>query len=205
MIRYFSFIILSLFLFCPEVTGSVVSLSLSGQSFRANVQSYKEIKEEGAVLQTDEFTCGAAALATVLREYGDEKITEEMLLSMETQLVKGKGLSLFQLQTLAERRGFKAEGYKIELANLYDFTSPLILHLKMPEGGHYMVYKGIQGDRIFLVDPAEGNIRMSLDRFASLWTGYSLALLEKNGEKLQNDFEPPPYSRPELFSVKMRK
>ena len=197
--------ILSLFLFCRGAAGSFVPLSFSGHTFRANVQSIKEIKEEEAILQTDEFTCGAAALATVLREYGDDDATEGMLLSMETQLVKGKGLSLFQLQTLAERRGFKAEGYKMELANLYDVTAPLILHLAMPEGGHYMVYKGIQGDRIFLIDPGEGNIRMSLERFVSLWTGHCLALLEKNGEKLQNDFDPPLYSRPELFSVRIRK
>lgn len=188
-------------------SGTAVSASvpfyLGGKNYQADVKSVKQIKEEGVVLQTDEFTCGAAALATLLRDNGDPTASEAALLSEEKELVKGKGLSVLQLKRLAENRGFKAVGYKMELANLFDFDKPMIMHVILGDEGHYYVFKGIYEDRIYLKDPAQGNIRMSLERFSRIWTGMVLALEEKDGKELTNKFDPPMIARPELIAVRM--
>lgn len=195
-------IIILLFVFVNQGRSTVVPLSFSDQNFRVDVKSVKALKEEGVILQTDEFTCGAAALATLLRSYGDEKVTEEELLRREKELEQGKGLSLLQLKILAEKRGFKAAGYQMELANLFDFDKPMLLHVISEGKGHYVAFRGIYKDRIFLADPAVGNVRMSLENFSKIWTGKALAIEERKGKKLKLAFEPPVFAQPELLTVR---
>jgi uncharacterized protein len=169
---------------------------------KENLKSVKLLKEEGCVLQTDELTCGAAALATLLRDLGDKTVTEADLLAREKELEKGKGLSLLQLKSLAEWRGFAAAGYYMTLSNLYDFQRPMIMHTERNGQGHYYVFCGIYKDRIYLKDPAQGNVRMSLEEFARIWTGNVLAIEKKDGKWLAGHFAPPLLAQPEMLSVR---
>jgi predicted double-glycine peptidase len=41
------------------------------------------------------------------------------------------------------------------------------------------MFKGLQGDRVYLADPASGNTRMSIYRFEPEWPGYILAIDKK--------------------------
>lgn len=195
-------IILALFS-STGVLAATMPLSFSGQNYQTRVKSIKELKEENCVLQTDEFTCGAAALATILRDFGDETVTEAVLLQQEKELEKGQGISVLQLQKLAAKRGFKASGYKMDLLNLYSFKRPMIMHVAIgpSKEGHYFVFRGIYKDRIYLKDPAQGNIRMSLEEFAKIWTGIVLAIEEKNDKLLTNVFDPSEMAQPELLTV----
>ena len=196
------FVIL-LFILLFGAASYAASFYLEGRNYTIDVKSVKELKEQDVILQTDEFTCGAAALATILKEYGDITVSEGELLRQEKDLEKGKGLTLLQLKKLAEARGFKAEGYQMELLNLFDFKSPMIMHVQLPVGGHYMVFKGISKDRIFLADPGQGQTRMSLEEFARIWTGNVLAIEEFKGSKLTNKFKEPDLVQPELLGVKL--
>ena len=157
------------------------------------------------MLQTDEFTCGVAALATLLSAYGDNIVTEEELLAQEKDLERGKGISLLQLKILAEKNGFVAEGYRMELVNLFDFKRPMLMHIMSEGEGHYVVFKGIYKERIFFADPDIGNVRMSLENFSQIWTGLVLALEKKDGKELINVFEPPTFAQPELLAVKVKR
>jgi len=183
---------------------SLLNISFSDQHYQKQVLSVKELKEKNVLLQTDELTCGVAALATLLSTYGDETVTEEDLLRQEQELLQGKGLSLYQLKKLAEKRGFKAEGYQMDLANLFDFKAPMLLHIVTGAGGHYVVFLGIYKDRIYLSDPAAGQVRMSLEEFSRVFTGAVLAIESRQGQPLVNKFDPPDLAQPELLAVKYR-
>lgn len=174
------------------------------QQYQKRLLSVKELKEKDVLLQTDELTCGVAALATVLSRYGDDTVTEEDLLRQEQGLIKGQGISLLQLKQLAEKRGFKAEGYQMDLVNLYDEKRPMLLHIVTRFGGHYAVFDGLYRDRIFLSDPAVGNVRMSMEEFAGIFSGAVLVIESKKGKELVNQFEPPEFAQPELNAVKYR-
>lgn len=178
--------------------------NFDGQQYQKRLLSVKELKEKDVLLQLDELTCGVAALATVLSRYGDDTVTEEDLLRQEQGLIKGQGISLLQLKQLAEKRGFKAEGYQMDLVNLYDEKHPMLLHVVTRFGGHYVVFDGLYKDRIFLADPAIGNVRMSMEEFAGIFSGAVLVIDSKKGKELVNVFEPPEFAQPELNAVKYR-
>jgi len=183
---------------------SPLNISFSNQRYQKEVLSVKELKEKNVLLQTDELTCGVAALATLLSTYGDETVTEEDLLRQEQELLQGKGLSLYQLKKLAEKRGFAAEGYQMDLVNLFDFKAPMLLHIVTGAGGHYVVFQGIYKDRIYLSDPAAGQVRMSLEEFSRIFTGAVLAVEKRKGQNLVNKFDPPDLAQPELLAVRYR-
>ncbi|MBI4766038.1 MAG: C39 family peptidase [Deltaproteobacteria bacterium] len=142
------------------------------------------MRDHNIVRQKFDYSCGAGALATLLRYYfGDNVEEEEILLSIlrpmteeEVRDREKNGLSLLDLKRCAEQRGYQAAGVKLKYASLPRLKGPVLIHLEREDYKHFAVLKGARGDRIYLADPSRGNIRMSVDRFAREWSGIVLVL-----------------------------
>jgi predicted double-glycine peptidase len=149
-----------------------------------NVHSWKELRDRNVVLQGFDYSCGAGALATLMRSYfSDDVSEEEIILSIlgsisraEVEDREKNGLSLLDLKLCAERRGYQAEGVKLNYASLPRLKGPVLIHLENEDYRHFAVLKGVRGDRVYLADPSRGNIRMSVNRFAKEWSGIALVL-----------------------------
>jgi len=135
-------------------------------------------------MQRFDYSCGAAALATLMRYYFQDDVTEGDVLAgilnglSAEQLVDRteNGLSLLDLKQCAERMGYQAVGVKLKYANLPELKGPVLIHVERDGYKHFTVLRGLQGDRVYLADPSRGQIRMSVDRFAEEWTGIALVL-----------------------------
>src|SRR5262249_10905085 len=70
--------VLVLLLFCvtSPAVASEVSLLLGGQRFNKPITSWRDIRRQHVVMQALDFSCGAAALATVLRYGFAEEVNE---------------------------------------------------------------------------------------------------------------------------------
>jgi hypothetical protein len=77
------------------------------------------------------------------------------------------------------------------------FVHPLGYH-------HFAVLRGIDRGRVFLADPARGNLRMSIARFLDEWDGI-IFVLSKPGEEQITTYPlalpRPEYVQPELLNV----
>jgi ABC-type bacteriocin/lantibiotic exporter with double-glycine peptidase domain len=72
---------------------------------------------------------------------------------------------------------------------------------------HFAVLRGIDRGRVFLADPARGNLRMSMGRFLSEWGGIVFVLDKAREEKNTTNLlalPRPEYVQPELLSVGRR-
>jgi predicted double-glycine peptidase len=141
------------------------------------VKSLKDFRDENLVKQRYDYSCGAAAMATLLR-YGlnrpvsEKDIVEDLFdgLSAEEAAVREReGFSLFDLQQVAQRRGYRAQGFRLEPEHLSSLQGPVIVFLETLGYRHYAVLKGVRGDRVYLADPSRGNIRMPAYRFLQAW------------------------------------
>lgn len=149
-----------------------------------NIRSWKELRDRNIVLQRFDYSCGAGALATLMRFYFGDAVTEENILvsilgSMSKADVEDReknGLSLLDLKLCAERLGYQAVGVRLKYASLPQLKGPVLIHLETGEYRHFAVLKGARGDRLYLADPSRGNIRMSAERFAKAWSGVALVL-----------------------------
>lgn len=151
------------------------------------------MRDRGMVRQALDYSCGAAALATILTYGFDDPVGErEILLEVLTPMsgeqeaaVRKEGLSLLDLQRVAETRGYKARGFRLGPEFLAELDRPVIVFIKPGGYNHFAVLKGIRGDRVFLADPARGNIRMPAYRFLEGWldeTGRGIIfVIEKAG------------------------
>lgn len=150
-----------------------VALAMGGSTSMALLggerpRSYREMRYEGVVGQTDWSTCGPAVLATYLTYYVGRKTTEAEMIRLtlggeHPALVKGSGTSMLQLRDALVHMGVQAAGYQVGIGQLTAYFDrggpPLILHVTRPEP-HYVLAVGMveSGNRrlLFIADPSYG-------------------------------------------------
>lgn len=148
------------------------------------LHSLKDLRDLHVVKQNFDYSCGAASLATLLRYYFGDPVPEQVLLldmlqhlsDAERQDRIANGFTLLDLQSAAKRRGYEAEGVALDIKSLTELGGPVLLHMNIQGQRHFLVFRGVAGDRIFLADPNRGNVRLDVWRFAQQWTGVALAL-----------------------------
>jgi predicted double-glycine peptidase len=170
--------------------------------------SLKELRDEYVVKQRLDYSCGAAALATLMRYYFNEPTSEHDVLRLlvarldadERRVREMRGFTLLDLKYAAEALGYQAAGFKLTVADLVKLAAPVIVFIRPLGYAHFAVLRGIAGGRVFLADPARGNVRMSVGRFLGEWEGI-VFVLGKPGEEgigthplsvpRRDDIEPP--------------
>ena len=151
------------------------------QSEIPRIQSMRALRDAGVVRQKYDYSCGSAALATLLTYGLDDPTDEDAILrvilsplsSDELRALQKRGLSLLDLQKIAQGRGHKAQGFRIAADQLPKLSRPLIVFIKPNGYEHFAVFKGLRGDRVHLADPSLGNVRMPLYRFLDMWADAS--------------------------------
>ncbi len=153
----------------------------------------KELRDQYVVKQQLDYSCGAAALATLMVHYYGENTSEKEILGLlntrletmteEEQARKTTiGFSLLDLKVVAQQKGYQAAGFKLSVDQLPQLLAPVIVHVRPFGYQHFAVLRGVAGDRVYLADPARGNLRMSIERFLDEWAGV-VFVLGKAGEE----------------------
>jgi predicted double-glycine peptidase len=142
------------------------------------VQSWRALRDAGVVRQAFDYSCGAAALATLISASGDPTTEREVLLEVfeglpdeEVARTMEQGLSLLDLKRVAQRRGHVADGYRIPADILARLTRPVLVLIEPHGYAHFAVLRGVRDGSAYLADPARGNVRMAADRFLEIWLG----------------------------------
>ncbi len=167
--------------------------------------SILDIRFKNIVRQNLDFSCGAAALSTLLTYYFEDPTPEsEILEILETSLGETEnskralsGYSLLDLKNAAEAKGYDAAGYRLSFEQLQRLASPVIVYVVPLGYKHFAVLRGVTGDRVWLADPSRGNLRMSISRFKNEWGGVAFVL----GKEGESDISLHPLSISELHDT----
>ncbi len=151
----------------------------SGTRIDVPVKSMKDLRDKDLVKQRLDYSCGAAALATILRYGFGVEVTErdilidlfDLLSEEEEGLRRKEGFSLLDLQQVSQARGYKAQGFRLAPEYLPKLGGPVIVFIEPRGYKHFAVLRGVKGDRVYLADPSRGNIRMPAYRFLEGWLG----------------------------------
>ncbi|GIW99373.1 MAG: hypothetical protein KatS3mg111_2706 [Pirellulaceae bacterium] len=159
--------------------------------FQKEVVSWKELQNQNIVMQQRDYSCGAAALATVLRYYWGEDVSEAdvlqtLALSLTPQALENRtkhGLSMADLKVVAERMGYDAAVGKLDsVDDLAESKVPLVVAIRLDGFDHFVVYRGIRCGHIFLADPLRGNIRLPTQQFPCLWIANAVLVVAPKGK-----------------------
>jgi len=147
------------------------------------VKSLLEMRHDRVTVQNWDLSCGAAALGTILNyQYNDpvpERDIAKGLIGRDKyidnpSLVKIQhGFSLLDLKKYVDARGYTGIGYgKLELNHLIE-RAPIIVPIRPVNGyQHFVVFRGIRGNRVLLADPGWGNRTLTVDEFEDAWITY---------------------------------
>ena len=179
LLRSLSLVIVSWGLCALAATGLSAQISIGSSGLRIDrpARSLKDLRDQNVVKQRFDFSCGAAALATLMRYGFGQDVTESQILvglfDLPTDAEKAErertGVSLLDRQRVAQARGYNADGFRIEPDQLAMLGGPVIVFIEPRGYKHFAVLRGIRGDRVFLADPSRGNIRMPMYAFLDSW------------------------------------
>ncbi len=156
-----------------------------------NAKSYWSIRTKNIVMQKLDYSCGSAALATILTYYLDDKTAESSIISYLLNhgdlkaIIKRKGFSLLDLKEYAQHKGFVAQGYRMDMKSLFDMKSPVLLPIVINGYRHFVIYAGYRDGRMFLLDSKFGSVTMFPSVFKKAWYAYENVglVITKNGYK----------------------
>ncbi len=171
-----------------DAVGGTITVGLpNGLYVTKKVVSLREARYKNVVPQKFDLSCGAASLATILKYFYNEEVDEidiikEMLEQGDREKIAEKGFSLLDLKRYAERNDYLANGYRVTLENLKNLKIPGIILLESSKYSHFVVLKGMRGDRVYIADSASGNRSMSVKDFEKSWNGVILVVASKKGQ-----------------------
>lgn len=148
--------------------------------YQAPVRSMEELKYAGVVRQRFDFSCGSAALATLLRMYGDQHGEERAFRGMwsggDQAQIRRLGFSLLDMKRYLDRLGRPANGYKVTLTQVADAGVPGIA-LIAPRGyRHFVVVLGVRNGEVLIGDPSLGLRIEPAEEFQRDWNGVYFAI-----------------------------
>ncbi|AEB12647.1 C39 family peptidase [Marinithermus hydrothermalis] len=163
---------------------------------------YCALRYTHVVGQTDWYTCGAAAVATLLTYYYADPATEREVLEIafkETQAAGKdplKGLTALALKRALEQRGYAVKAYRVNLEQLVAYFEagglPLIAHVTQPQR-HFLVIAGLLRDprtrrpHLLLADPSWGRRVLEVEDLLhdKGFSGVVLLAIPKNSAQLE--------------------
>ena len=128
-------------------------------------QPHRDLRYVEVVGQTDWYTCGPAAVATLLTYYYGIPTTEAEALELAEGFMRaqglepGRGINALALKQTLEAKGIPTKGFRVKPEALKEYCErgglPLIDRLTEPQK-HFLVVVGLVGDQVVLADPFWG-------------------------------------------------
>jgi hypothetical protein len=170
-------------LLAPGCLASAIELAV-GQRVSVPVTSLKEIKFRKTTRQQFDFSCGSAAVATLLtHHYGtpvtEKAVFESMFATGDQAKIRKQGFSMLDMKRFLATHGFVGDGFQQPLDKLLEAKLPAIVLISDRGYNHFVVIKGAEDGRILLGDPSSGTRSVTRDRFMELWANKLLFVVHK--------------------------
>lgn len=153
-----------------------MSLINGAYHYHVPVTPMSERKFAGVVKQQYDFSCGSAALATLLTFHYNRPTTEmEALEAMygvgNKEKIEKEGFSLLDMKKFLKSLTYQADGYQQELDKLRKVGVPAIALINYNGYMHFVVVKGVSSDSVLVGDPALGLRSIDREKFEAMWNG----------------------------------
>lgn len=161
---------------------SILQMSGIGGDYAVPVKSLREQRFASTLHQQYDFSCGSAAVATLLTHHYGYPVSEEavfatMYANGDQQKIRKEGFSLLDMKRYLEASGFHADGFQLPLEKLEGAHLPAIVLISEHGYNHFVIIKGIRGDRVLLGDPSSGTRAMPRAVFESIWINQLLFVI----------------------------
>ena len=149
---------------------------IPGGPVNVDIASVLDRRFYTVVRQAYDFSCGSAALATLLTyHYGiaaDEQVAfTGMWDEGDQDTIRQAGFSLLDMKRYLASIGLTGEGYKVDLDQIQATGVPGIALTTTDGYRHFVVIKGVDADNVLVGDPSRGLLSYSRQQFMEIWDG----------------------------------
>src|SRR5450830_1772742 len=167
---------------CAPAQADTLELAGIGGRYAVQVTSLKEARFKTTMRQQYDFSCGSAAVATLLtHHYGypvtEQSVFEEMFARGDQAKIRQEGFSLLDMKAYLNAHQFQADGFELPLTKLLESGLPAIVLIAENGYHHFVVIKGMRDGRILLGDPSNGTRAVSRSSFEATWVNKLLFVI----------------------------
>lgn len=180
---------------CAPVAVPAAEVSLgAGAPFHVRLHSLKELRFLSTIRQQYDFSCGSAALATLLTHHygiavGETGVFQAMWEHGDQARIRREGFSLLDMQRYLAAAGFKADGFRLPLDKLIEARLPAIVLVADKGYRHFVVIKGARGGRLLLGDPSSGTRAVTRAQFEAIWPNRLLFVIHASPTRPRFDLD----------------
>jgi hypothetical protein len=161
--------------------------------FNVPIRSIDEIRWDTVVRQQYDFSCGSAAIATLLTHHYDLPTSEDTVFKVmfaigDQKHIRKLGFSLLDMKRYLDKRGLRSDGFKMTAEKLVKKGMPGITLISTNGYKHFVVVKGIRNDKVLVGDPALGTRVIPLEEFKEMWTGGAVLQARERAQIAQQHF-----------------
>ncbi|MGE5502833.1 MAG: C39 family peptidase [Actinomycetota bacterium] len=174
----------------PAAAGDTPLVTAAG-TFTVPVISLREARFHTVVRQQYDFSCGSAALATLLTYHYNRPTSEEdafraMFAAGDQAAIRKYGFSLYDMQKYLTTLGLSSDGFKVTLDRLVEVGVPAITLISTKGYNHFVVVKGVKDGDVLVGDPALGLKTIPRAEFESMWRGVMFVVRDEIATGRQN-------------------
>jgi uncharacterized protein len=154
---------------------------------KQDVIPLKEFQDRNVSKQNYDYSCGSAALATLLNYYIGENLTERQVIQglMEYgdkyKISERRAFSLLDMKKFVNKLGYEGAGYKATFQDVVDLKKPCIIPIEFFGYRHFTVFRGCYNGHVFLADPFRGNTSYTITEFQKMWYETVIFVVEVKG------------------------
>lgn len=164
-------------------TAAQTRLTTASGEYQLRVMSWAEIPFRTVVKQQNDFSCGSAAVATLLsfhfnRPTPERPIFQAMWSAGDQPAIRKLGFSMLDMKRYLDAIGFRTEGYRLTPDQVRTLDKPGIILLNLRGYMHFVVVKGMIKDQMLVGDPMLGLMRYSTADLMAHWNGIFLTVVD---------------------------
>ena len=179
-------ILLGMVLGAAAASTAGMDLAIVG-NFSLPITSLKAARFKTTLRQQYDFSCGSAAVATLLTHHYAYPMTEQLAFEQmyaqgDQKKIRKEGFSLLDIKRFLALHGFTGDGFQLPLQKLVESGYPAIVLLSEKGYNHFVVIKGIDEGRVLIGDPAGGTRAVPRGSFEAMWPSKLLFVIhDKQG------------------------
>ena len=160
---------------CSSIpAGGGTGVTIGRNDYALPVKSMVERRYLTVIRQQYDFSCGSAALATLLHfHYGDTQTEQSIFVGMwrdgDREQIRRQGFSLLDMKRYLAARGIDSDGYQVTLQQIAATRIPGIALINMNGYLHFVVVKGIENGQVLVGDPSLGIRLIPVRKFQAMW------------------------------------
>jgi predicted double-glycine peptidase len=151
-------------------------------AYHVPLTTFQELKYRTVIRQKYDFSCGSAALATLLSYHyqiptKETAVFSDMWEHGDKRKIEQDGFSMLDMQQYLARVGLQSNGYRSTLARVIQADVPGLVLLNLGGYMHFVVLEGVKDGRVLIADPALGTRALSTADFEKDWNGIFFVVL----------------------------